>query len=100
MDSLPPTYIPQTQYLVSRPLRTYEGIWKELRKKQVIVLVLVDHEFRTRIKRMIIKEKCMDKGFAIINTVERYHLRFQWDESKSELTVRLVSRFGLTEVIG
>jgi hypothetical protein len=83
-----------------RPLRTYEGIWRELRNTRKVVLVLIDPGFYPRIKRMIIKEKCMDQGFKLLNEIEKYNLKFDWVEKDKKLTVQLVSRFGVSDMNG
>jgi hypothetical protein len=85
---------------ISRPPRVYEPIWKTLRTHKRCVLSVVDARLVPRIKRMIIKEKCNDQGFKLINEIEAAYLRFSWDEEKRELTVLLESKFGLTEVQG
>lgn len=81
-----------------KPSRAYESIWKQLKKRQTCVLEVIDPIFVTRIKKMIIKEKCRDLGFKVINEVDRYVLKFSWSQESKELTIKLVSRYGLTDI--
>lgn len=86
--------------LKANPLRTYQGIWLKLRSEQRVVIELVDKVFYTRVKKMIIKEKCLDEGFKLINEVEKFRLSFSWNEEKKEMTVVLASKFGVTDLVG
>ena len=96
MNSVTPSYL-----LSNRPLRAYEGIWRKLRYTQKCVISVTDVVFVARIKRMISKEKCMDKGFAVLNdSVEVPFLKFTWDGKSKELTIELITRYGLVDIKG
>lgn len=83
-----------------RRLRTYEAVWRELKnsKNHTAVLQIAHPFFVPRIKRMISKEKHMDLGFNILNELEKCVLKFEWNEERKELTIRLVGRFGIVDI--
>lgn len=82
---------------MNRPLRTYQAIWLQLRTTQECVIEVLDPAFVPTLKSMIIKEKCRDVGFHLMNEVERFYLRFDWDGESKKLTVHLKSKHGLTQ---
>lgn len=48
---------------------------------------------------MISKEKDMDEGFKMLNSEERFYLKFSFDPKKSELKIELTSRLGIREMV-
>lgn len=97
----PSSYLPKTPYS-SRPLRAYESIWKQLRSKaskQEVVLEIADERLLGRIKKAIIKEKDMDMGFKVMNEIESWRLSFEWKKQEKKLVVKLVSKYGIVEVV-
>ena len=80
--------------------RTYEIVWKKLKNSPdlSVIICVIDPVFLSNIKRMISKEKDMDIGFKMINEVDRYKLKFEWNENSRELTARLVTKYGVSLV--
>lgn len=85
----------------TRPPRRYGEIWKMLRHdpSHTCTLELTHQAFVPRIKRMISKEKDLDVGFKLVQEIEKFRLKFDWNEGKKELTIRLVSRLGLVDIV-
>jgi hypothetical protein len=75
-------------------------VWKLLRSKKKAVLTVAHHDFLPRIKRMISKEKDMDEGFKILNELEKFRLKYEWNEELKQLTVTLVGKYGLVDTQG
>lgn len=82
-------------------VNTYKPIWDELKKSQVVTLELQSPVYVNRVQKAISKCKHGDYGFKIINEIERYVLKFSKQEvnGKCELTIRLVSRLNIADII-
>ena len=78
-----------------RAPRLYESIWLQLRWRQVCVLSVADEAAVRRIKRGISKEKDQDEGFKLLNNLEKFYLKFSWNEKTMELKVELLSKQGV-----
>lgn len=75
-----------------RPLRTYEGVWLQLKQHKKVVLTVANSSFVERIKRMISKEKDMDDT---INTPDQpivYRLSFRWNAKEQKLYILLTKK--------
>ncbi len=81
-------------------MRTYQSVWMELRRTHKVVLEVRHEKFLPNLKRMISKEKYMDKGFILLNEIEQYKLQFSWNKKKLELTIELKGRYNLVPING
>lgn len=63
------------------------------------MLEIADERLLGRIKKAIIKEKDMDMGFKVMNEIESWRLSFEWKKQEKKLVVKLVSKYGIVEVV-
>lgn len=77
-------------YRIIKQKRAYQVIWDQLKvPPNTVVLKLIDAGFLSRVKRMISKEKDIDKKFKRKQNLPKY-LFFSWDAETLELTISLV----------
>lgn len=83
------------------PLRKYEPVWMDLKKKKSCI-VQVHRLIAPRVVKAVIKEKNMDVAFKMANDKDRLSLKIRRielaDKKHIRIEFRLVQRFGLVEI--
>lgn len=78
--------------------RKYEPIWRRLKERDTVRLEVYPL-FEKRVRRMISKEKDMDRAFKLMNEHDLFSLEFKYDAAKRELQIRLKQSFCIEDKV-
>jgi hypothetical protein len=75
--------------------RKYQPIWDRLKNKDECAIKVANIVLMERVIKAVIKEKDMDKGFQLLNPLEKFRLNIQRDKETCKVTFKLVATIGI-----
>lgn len=74
--------------------RKYTCIWTRIKQRETVDLKVAPI-FVANVKRMVSKEKDMDRGFKLMNEHDFFKLIFIYDRNTQVLRIKLKQRIGI-----